>query len=195
MCVCVSDLWAGGFSSEEEDDNGEKKSNEDLDLLASLVEERGGGEGEGGRERGESRETFEEALTKPDDVSLMKGKSVYISWSSIVATHSAKMEAMEKELLKLRQQVAESSPTSHTHQNRPHPQSQAVPKKSPPISKKISSVAKATKPAKTAQRAEGLSESGAAVGERGVAEKAVVQRKADREHDIVTDVFSGLRIK
>ena len=76
VSVCVSDLWAGGFSSEEEDENGGKKSNEDLDLLASLVEEREG-EGEGGRERGGEGETFEEALTKPDDVSLMRSKSVY----------------------------------------------------------------------------------------------------------------------
>ena len=105
------------------------------------------------------------------------------------------MEAMEKELLKLRQQVAESSPTSHTHQNRPHPQSQAMPKKSPPTLKKTSSVAKVTKPAKTAKRADGLSESGAAVGERGVAEKVVAQRKAEREQNIVADTFSGLRIK
>lgn len=77
MCLCVLDLWAGGLSSDEE---GEQQSRE-LDLLASLVEKTGGGgggerssvAGEMGEESGEKKETFEKALTKADDVSIMKG--------------------------------------------------------------------------------------------------------------------------
>lgn len=77
-CVCVVlDLWAGGFSSDEE---GEQPSPE-LDLLASLIEKTGGGgggerssvAGEKGEKSGEKKETFEKALAKADDVSIMKG--------------------------------------------------------------------------------------------------------------------------
>ena len=74
LCVCLSDLWSGGFSSEE-DEAAEEAGNQ-LDLLASLVAERGEGEGGGGGggegEEGE-KESFQEALNKADDVVSMKG--------------------------------------------------------------------------------------------------------------------------
>ena len=110
---------------------------------------------------------------------------------------SAKMAAMEKELSKLRQQVAatSSSSESHTHQNKPHPQTQA--KSTPPNLKNNTSVSKATKPANTTTKkvGEGVSEREAAVRDRCVAGKMVAQRKTDKEQNIVTDAFSGLRIK
>ena len=86
-CVCgvarlsftFPDVWAGGFSSDEEGDSVSDPDNHYLDLLASLVEET---EGEGGGRRGEGDNndaqkkalTFQESLTTPDKVSLMKGK-------------------------------------------------------------------------------------------------------------------------
>lgn len=77
MCVLATDLWAAGFSSDEEE-GGQSQAecgSHDLDLLASLVEEREGEErGSTNTSSGaETRETFEESLTKPDNVSLMKG--------------------------------------------------------------------------------------------------------------------------
>ena len=94
-----TDLWAAGFSDEEDDQPG-RDGNSDLDLLASLVEDRGGGGGRGGeggdgerrREGGDGGRggeggegatatqqkmvtTFEDCLVKPDEVALMKGKS------------------------------------------------------------------------------------------------------------------------
>lgn len=90
MDISVStDLWAAGFSDDDEDQQ-RRDGNSDLDLLASLVEDRGegggrGGEGGDGGRGGEGGEggtatqqkvvtTFEECLVKPDEVALMKGK-------------------------------------------------------------------------------------------------------------------------
>lgn len=84
-----SDLWAAGFSSnddEEDEPSGRDGSISDLDLLASMVEERGAEERGRGREGGDGGRrgsmdpqekvatTFEECLVKPDEVALMKGK-------------------------------------------------------------------------------------------------------------------------
>ena len=71
------DLWAAGFSSEDEEEGSSQAAcgGHDLDLLASLVEEREG-ETRGSTESSsaaERKETFEESLSKPDDVSLMRG--------------------------------------------------------------------------------------------------------------------------
>lgn len=80
-----TDLWAAGFSDDEEDQPG-RDENSDLDILASLVEDgggegsgRGGEGGDGGREGSTATPqkvvtTFEECLVKPDEVDLMKGK-------------------------------------------------------------------------------------------------------------------------
>ena len=54
LCVCLSDLWSGGFSSEEDE---AAEAGNQLDLLASLVAERGEREREGeGEGEGEKRE-------------------------------------------------------------------------------------------------------------------------------------------
>ena len=208
MCLCVLDLWAGGFSSDEE---GEQQSQE-LDLLASLVEKTGGGERssvaeEKGEKSDEKKETFEEALTKADDVSIMKGDQQFqfifllIRFDyiqpliTIFLSLSAKMEAMEKELQTLRQQVATTSSTSHTHQARPHPQSQTAPKKSPPTLTTLTVTTATNKPGRKRKMAAEEPSDGAVARDRSVAEKIVSGRKSDREQNIVTDVFSGLRIK
>ena len=81
-----TDLWAAGFSDDEEDQPG-RDENSDLDILASLVDDGGeGGDsgregegGDGGREGSTATPqkavtTFEECLVKPDEVALMKGK-------------------------------------------------------------------------------------------------------------------------
>lgn len=80
-----TDLWAAGFSDDE--DQPGQDGNSDLDILASLVDDGGGGEGsgrggeggDGGREGSTATPqkvvtTFEECLVKPDEVALMKGK-------------------------------------------------------------------------------------------------------------------------
>ena len=77
----IPDLWAAGFSSDEEREVQPRSGSHDLDLLASLVEKR---EGEATGRRGEGRKNttdnlektthFEENVTTPDEVSLMKGK-------------------------------------------------------------------------------------------------------------------------
>ena len=95
VCIAVCDvtfvspdLWAAGISSDEEEEIQPGPGSHDLDLLASLVEKReveGGGGGEGGDtgrrlntiDSREKTATFEESLTTPNEVSLMKGKLVY----------------------------------------------------------------------------------------------------------------------
>ena len=73
-----ADLWAAGFSSDEEDGLGQTECCGSLELLASLVEERGGvGEKNDTITAPKSAETFEESLAKPDEVSLMKGTCIW----------------------------------------------------------------------------------------------------------------------
>ena len=106
------------------------------------------------------------------------------------------MEEMEKELSKLREQVASSG--SSTHSNKPRPPKQAPPgnqkhpsRKPPPPTINRAAQSESRKVANV----RGTPSDGAGSGDRSVAERLVVQRKSDREENIATDAFSGLRIK
>lgn len=81
------DLWAAGFSSDEDESMSREKGSHaqdthDLDLLTSLVEKTENtvtmvtDSKVDTRTETDKTETFEESLTKPDNMSLMKGECV-----------------------------------------------------------------------------------------------------------------------
>ena len=100
------------------------------------------------------------------------------------------MEEMEKELSKLREQVASSR--SSTHSNKPHPPKQAPPGNQKHTSRKPPPPRAAKSESRKVANVRGAPSDGAG---SSVAERLVVQRKSDREENIATDAFSGLRIK
>ena len=115
----------------------------------------------------------------------------------IIFFYTAKMQAMEKELQQLREQVG----TGPAHnRKRPHPQSNTAMRKSDKPSPKpapvMSSIAMATKSSTTSlKRSLSANRGASGVNDRSVAEGLITQRQQDKEINIHTDTFSGIRIK
>lgn len=99
------------------------------------------------------------------------------------------MQAMEQELQQLRQKVSGNSNNKRPHPNSQRTSNKPLPKRSPPTS----SVAMTTSSPATSLVRE--SRPSAGVCDRSVAEDLVAQRKSDDENNVVTDPFSGIRIK
>ena len=81
--LSLSDLWAAGFSGDEEEEKESVTGGgcRELDLLASMMEDRGGEGGgqdgsSGAQEHGGSGEqsTFEKSLGAPDEMARMQGE-------------------------------------------------------------------------------------------------------------------------
>ena len=108
---------------------------------------------------------------------------------------TAKMQAMEKELQKLRQQISSTSNTE-----RPRPKCQAATRESRqaprrPAPSSASSVAMTASSSLSKPTRGTPAKPAPPVHDRRIADELVAQREADRENNVTTDVFSGIRIK